>query len=440
MAIKIDFTEFTLDLPEVKDASIYKTGTTNHQFSETGLYSEQIFGPLKNYKCSCGNVVSKINAGIRCEICNVLCESDKLRNTQFARIELPKGIFIILPTLIKNLHDIFGQNPIKSIMDKAQYQHNCDRPYYFLNNFSKLVKIPEKDKDKDNYLKDYPVYDISSLHRLFQYLRDETDALDSRISKKYLDYVFVDYVLVLPVNSRPIVKITNEKSNVHPITEKYAEILKNKSNSLVDDFHEINEEMFGATVYKYQNSVNQLYDIILQKNFQQKESVSRDYMMGKIIEHSGRFVIVPNPILKPYQIGLQSHAIKEINVPEIKRFIYQKYAQNSSDEKIMDYLINIDSHNSFSSVFNISDDLLKEFLAEQAKNLIYVCERPPVLWKYNVTAFFLGLVNWSEKDVTRVMVPFTSVVKKIISKFTKPDAKKMNYRKSIKSVSVNFGK
>lgn len=447
MALVIDFDEFLKDLPLVEDGSIYKTGN-NFQFSETGLYSEQIFGPLKNFSCSCGHVVSKINKGIRCEKCGVLCETDKLRNTQFAKIELP--VFIILPTLVKNLYNIFGQNPIKSVMDKGQYQINKDRPYYFLKNHTKLVKIAEKDKDKDNYYLEFPVFDIPSLHTLFLYLKDETDVLNTRIEKKYLDFVFVDYVLVLPVNSRPIVKITNEKSNVHQITEKYVEIVKNKRNSITDSLQNINSDIFGNTVYKYQYSVDQLYEILLQKNFQQKESVSRDYLMGKIIEHSGRFVIVPNPILKPYQIGLQAHVIKEINKPELTRFLYEKYGVDESDDySIMEYLSNIDRHNSGDSIANVSDPLFREFLTEYARKLVYVCERPPVLWKYNVTAFFLGLVNWDEQDSNRNMLSFTEATKTLFSKFkdiiqsTFPGFernKKFNYRKSRKKVSDKFTK
>ncbi len=447
MALVIDFDEFVKDLPIVGDGSIYKTGN-NFQFSETGLYSEQIFGPLKNFSCSCGHVVSKINKGIRCDKCGVLCDTDKLRNTQFAKIELP--VFIILPTLVKNLYNIFGMNPIKSVMDKGQYQINKDRPYYFLKNHTKLVKIAEKDKDKDNYYLDYPVFDIPSLHTLFLYLKDETDVLNTRIEKKYLDYVFVDYVLVLPVNSRPIVKITNEKSNVHQITEKYVEIVKNIRNSITDSLQNINSDIFGNTVYKYQYSVDQLYEILLQKNFQQKESVSRDYLMGKIIEHSGRFVIVPNPILKPYQIGLQAHVIKEINKPELTRFLYEKYGVDDKDEySIMEYLSNIDRHNSGDSIANVSEPLFREFLTKYAKSLVYVCERPPVLWKYNVTAFFLGIVNWDEQDSNRKMIPFLDATKTLSTKFkdivgklfpTFEKNKKFNYRKSRKQVSNQFTK
>lgn len=445
MALEITFEEFVKDLPIVEDGSVYKNGN-GFQFTEVGLYSEQIFGPLKTFSCSCGHVVSKINKGIRCEKCGVLCDTDKLRNTQFAKIELPT--FIILPTLIKNLYNIFGQNPVKSIMDRGQYQNNKERPYYFLKNHTKLVKVADKDKDKDNYYLEYPVFDIPSLHRLYLFLKNDTSVLTARIDRKYLDYVFVDYVLVLPVNSRPIVKITNEKSNVHPISKCYMEIIKNINQSLTDSLQNANSETFGNTVYKYQQSVDELYEIILQKNFQQKESVSRDYLMGKIIEHSGRFVIVPNPVLKPYQIGLQAHVIKEINKPEIARFIYEKYGYDNDDEySIIDYLRNIDQHNSGDSIAKIDDNLFREFLTKAAKKLVYVCERPPVLWKYNVTAFFLGLVNWDEQDSNRNMVSLLdayknmtdSIRKNILEFHSRIDRnKKFNYRKSRKKVSIDF--
>ena len=170
--------------------------------------------------------------------------------------------------------------------------------------------------------------------------------------------------------------------------------------------------------------------------------------MGKIIEHSGRFVIVPNPVLKPYQIGLQAHVIKEINKPEIARFIYEKYGYDNDDEySIIDYLRNIDQHNSGDSIAKIDDNLFREFLTKAAKKLVYVCERPPVLWKYNVTAFFLGLVNWDEQDSNRNMVSLLdayknmtdSIRKNILEFHSRIDRnKKFNYRKSRKKVSIDF--
>jgi DNA-directed RNA polymerase beta' subunit len=422
MAIVVNFKEFVNDLPIIEDPSIYKPGKT-FELAPEGLYSEQIFGPIKNWSCACkeGGIKSSINKGLRCPECGVLCESNKLRSTQFAKINLP--CYIILPPLIKNLYKIFGQSPIKLIMDKNKRQDLEKSPYYFPKNTidPKLQKVASTTKGE--FYLDYPVYDITTLYLLFLFLRSETTELEQYEKFNFMDYIFVDYVLVLPVNNRPVIKITNDKANVHPITTQYIKILKTQNHSFLDSLSKKNTETHGANVYRYQYLVNELYDIILQKNFQQKESVSRDYMMGKVIEHSGRLVIVPNPILRPYQIGLPQKSIKDINYLELSHYQAEKVAKESSDSTmIMDYAkkaINI--FNSAEGI-QISDEDFHEFILEKKRDLVYACERAPVLWKYNVTAFTLGFYTKDHNDPNRNMQEI------------KETNKAFNYRKSKKKI------
>ena len=46
----LNYTEFCEDLPEVTSIKIIG----KKYFHPQGLFSEQIFGPLKNYTCQCG--------------------------------------------------------------------------------------------------------------------------------------------------------------------------------------------------------------------------------------------------------------------------------------------------------------------------------------------------------------------------------------------------
>ena len=120
--ISIDFSiyEQLPSLTEVKTSSIYLSNKTE-KFHSEGLFSEQIFGPVENYKCQCGETFGKINAGKRCQNCGVLCDLNILRSNTFAKIKLPANIYVINPVFIGNLSQIFGNYAIKNILVKKGY-------------------------------------------------------------------------------------------------------------------------------------------------------------------------------------------------------------------------------------------------------------------------------------------------------------------------------
>ena len=535
MAIIIDFNLYEADLPIVKSHKIFKNGPS-YQFDEDGLYSEKIFGPLKSYKCNCGDIKSQINDGIRCEKCGVLCASENLRNTTFAKIELP--VFIIQPMMKYILFDIFGQTAIKNIMDPRSVSANKEDPWYYNKDTKKLTKIAKTQKTKkiktymeliteqiytcinlinhytdyyildgythnyltdlhellidilttnfnfvnstnnninilssinnnlntilnnlydlneenniiiyeklNNYLKkkksmvynkidiknintylvEFPVYDIYTLYLLFSFLKTNNEFKDLEINQKFLDFVFVDYILVLPVNSRPLVQISPEKYNVHPITAKYIEILNNQQNSLIDNLAR-EKPLDYNTSYKYQKSVNELYDILLEKSFQEKENTLRNNLFGKTIEFSSRQVIVPNPVLKIHEIGLHKETVMKINIPEILHFLHNKYNENPNNEEkfsIVDYIQYIERYNT-GNEFILTDDEFSEFIKKYANHLIYIVERPPVLWKHNCTAFTVKLI-FNNRDNNLNFVPLI-----------KANSKNWNYRKGKKLVN-----
>ena len=186
MAIVYDFDLYDYDkaklLPTVKNAKITVQGD-ELIIPEDGLFSESIFGPIKNYKCKCGYVTTWASRGIRCPICSVLCDSKTLRNETFAKIDLPFNMFIIQPFLIPNLMKIFGKEQIKNILKVSQYDSNKKTPYLFSISRGKLIKINKLKKEE--MVIEEPVYDITSLHRLWRYLM-KNEILKSKFKKRNL--------------------------------------------------------------------------------------------------------------------------------------------------------------------------------------------------------------------------------------------------------------
>ena len=118
------------NLPEIKLLSIYSS-SKSEKFHPDGPYSEQIFGPVKNYKCQCGKTFGKINEGKRCEFCGVLCAHNSMRTKTFAKIKLPGMIYVINPDFLGTIEQIFGPFAIKNILNSNKIQENKEFPYFY---------------------------------------------------------------------------------------------------------------------------------------------------------------------------------------------------------------------------------------------------------------------------------------------------------------------
>lgn len=406
--INLDFEVYKRadELVEITNQKIH-ISNKQEKFHPEGIYSEQIFGPVQKFKCQCGKLFGKMNSGKVCDSCNVMCGDVEGRSSIFAKIVFPDGIYIVNPVFKTILQQIFGQNAIKSLLSKRDYQANSEFPYYFSLEKHKLLKESKMKATEKRIEK--PVSDIVDLKNMFEIIRSMPEYKDHLnafvIEESFLDFVFVDYVLVIPPNSRQIIKISPTKILPHPITKCYSQIMKNrlKNSGVSDQLFKANPEYFGYTVYKYQTLVDEIYETILEFNFQKKESYIREALTGKTVEFSQRAVIIPNPALRPYQIGMHEEAAKKIFLPELLYYLYTKYendAINDDNFTIIDFVQYI--YKSFTNDFlvNIRPEDFISFLDEHMKDFKVICERQPVLWKYNTSGYKLANV-YSDEDVIK---------------------------------------
>jgi DNA-directed RNA polymerase beta' subunit len=408
--IDIDF-EIYEKLPlleEITSTNIYTSGKQK-KFHTEGLYSEQIFGPVENYKCQCGETFGKINTGKRCEKCEVLCDMNILRSDSYAKIKLPANIYVINPVFIGNMSQIFGNYAIKNILMKKKYNDNRNIPYFFSFHDMKLIK--ENKLKNENFI-DIEVYDITTLRHLFEtileiiedkdkmedddfadYQRLRNHIYSNILDPKLLKFFFLNEFPVIPPNSRPVAKIGPEKTMPHPITSLYIKLLTSKKN-ISDSLFQENSQMFGFTVYKYQEKLIEIYDSINESNFKKKESYIRESLTGKTIEFSQRSIVIPNPALKPYQIGLHRESVEKLFLPELLRFLFENYENENiegMEMNVLDYLQYIYNIMSSDSP-EIPDELFLKFLKSKAKDFRLLIERQPTLWRYNLVGTLLGRV------------------------------------------------
>jgi len=395
-------------LVDITSPKIY-TSVKQEVFHPDGLYSEQIFGPIKKFRCQCNKLFGKKNAGLYCEECHVLCGTTDNRTTTFAKIEFPDGIYVVNPNFKNVLQQFFGQVAIKSLLNKKDYQNNKEAPYFFSLEKHRLVKESRMKANERRI--EQPVYDIVSLKSLFEFLRTHPSYQASFetlvVNPKFLDYIFLDYVLVVPPSSRQIIKISPTKILPHPITKSYSQILKNKAKNInmSDQLFKANPDFFGYTVYKYQQTVDEIYEVILEFNFQKKESYIREALTGKTVEFSQRSVLVPNPALRPYQIGLHVSSVKKLFLPELLHYLYTKYQDNPINDNnisIVDFIQYI--YKSFDKDFqiNIRDEDFQEFLEKHISEFKLLVERQPTLWRYNIGGYVLANV-FDDNDILKLI-------------------------------------
>ena len=67
--LKIDFSVFDNEFADVTNANIFDN--YKEDFNEDSLYSQRIFGPIKDYECKCGHLSGLVHEGEICEKCNV---------------------------------------------------------------------------------------------------------------------------------------------------------------------------------------------------------------------------------------------------------------------------------------------------------------------------------------------------------------------------------
>jgi DNA-directed RNA polymerase subunit beta' len=303
------------------------------KFDEEGLFSERIFGPIKDYKCRCGKLNNEIlDGGKRCDKCKVLCDSKDLRLTTFGAIELP--FMCIKPTRIKNHLKNVVKNIMKykkTLLEPIRSDYNISKSRYLgVNKKDQTINIFEDRKDKKNVYIPMRITGIYSLIFCLKYIATRFHGFNE-VSDLFNDGVIISHLNVVPPAVRPVNLIEN-KEQYSEVNKSYISILNlNKSNQILKDnlkidegdwieridlyfqdpdFENNEEEIVEHIIIecdtltaKYQFHVNQVY-IDLAKMISGKEGFIRNNMLGKTIEFSARSVITCDPSLEPYQIGV----------------------------------------------------------------------------------------------------------------------------------------
>jgi DNA-directed RNA polymerase subunit beta' len=297
----LNYERFCENLDEVTSLKTFG----KKKFHPSGLFSEQIFGPVRNYTCQCGIYHGVSKSGGTCAECGVdVINSDSRRKT-FAKIVIP--IPVVNPLFYDLVVDLGGKTFKKAIDDLMRN----DKSVLYLDDDGFFVSVGETEPEGiiDKWER---AEAIKILVNGLATQMVEEGVPEWKLILDNIDNLLIDTIIVLPPDLRPTSKSSGEtKQLMDKINRYYVQILTKKE--IMRDTV-INIQRDKALYYTYfkqlQKDVSELYTRILEK-MAKKEGLIRGNILGKRIDFSGRAVITPDPTLQleeckiPYIMALE---------------------------------------------------------------------------------------------------------------------------------------
>ena len=308
----LDYETFCEPLDEVTSLKTFG----KKKFHPLGLFSEQIFGPVRNYTCQCGKYHGVSKSGGKCDDCKVdIINSDARRKT-FAKIVIP--IPVVNPLFYDLLVDLGGKKLKRAIDDLMKN----DQSILYMDGDEFVVTVAP-DSVPDGAQKWERAEAIHVLVEGIAKVMLAEGIGEWQLILDNINSLLVNKIIVLPPDLRPTSKSSGEtKQLMDKINRYYVQILT-KKEAMRDTV--INIQRDKALYYTYfkqlQKDVSELYTRILEK-MAKKEGLIRGNILGKRIDFSGRAVITPDPTLSLEECKLPYLIVLELfKLPIAKRII-----------------------------------------------------------------------------------------------------------------------
>ncbi len=341
-----------------------------------GLFCTKIFGPIKDYECSCGRYKNNKHRGIICEKCGVEVIPSKVRRERLGHIDLATPVAHIwflksLPSKIGSLLDITSKDLERVVYFKAFV---ITDPGMTPLKFCEVMSEDKFLRAKDEYGGDsfeggigakairecLKALDIDELSvQLRQEMCESTiENRRKKVSKRLKaveafktsgnkpEWMILECIPVLPPELRPLVPLNGGRFATSDLNDLYRRVINH--NNRLKRLLELQapETIIRSEELKLQESVDALFyngcrgRAIAGPNKRPLKSLTdmltgkegrfRQNLLGKRVDYSGRTVIVPGPDLKLHQCGLP----KEMALELFKPFIYSELAAHHPDRPI----------------------------------------------------------------------------------------------------------
>jgi DNA-directed RNA polymerase subunit beta' len=347
---------------EVKKAETINYRTLKPE--RDGLFCEKIFGPSKDFECSCGKYKRLRYKGIVCDRCGVEVTRAKVRRERMGHIELatpvshiwfskgvPPRMGLVLDMSPRDLEEVLyfvsyvvldkGAAPLekKQIISDKEY-----RAYYekYGNSFrvgigAEAIEELLKDVDLEKEIVDIEkeildIKDTSSQKRIR--LIKRIDALKALlISGNKAEWMILRALPVIPPELRPMIQLDGGRFATSDLNDLYRRVINrnNRLKKLID---------LGAPSIIIQNEKRMLQEAVdalfdngrrgknitgagnrplksLSSMLKGKQGRFRQNLLGKRVDYSGRSVIVVGPTLKMYECGIPKEMALELFKPHV---------------------------------------------------------------------------------------------------------------------------
>ncbi|MFW9871830.1 MAG: hypothetical protein ACFFG0_01925 [Candidatus Thorarchaeota archaeon] len=362
----LDYNKFCNDLEEVTSLKVFG----KKKFHPKGLFSEQIFGPIKNYTCQCGIYYGLSKSGGTCGNCGVDIVNSDERRKRFAKITLP------MPVVNPLFYDLLCEVGGKTLKDVIDQLMRNEKTYMYIEDDEHIIRTDDIELSKGTIV--YEKTDaIRKIVEDFSKNLSEEGLEEWKHVYNNIDSLLIDHIIVLPPDLRPSSSSGGGKHLMDKINRYYVQILT-KKESMKETILDVrrNKELYYTYFKQLQKDVNELYHRILEK-MAKKEGLIRGNILGKRIDFSGRAVIIPDPTLRLFECVLPYTMILEIyKLPIAKRLIeIGKFKLLNKSIDFVDRCIELNSP----VLYKICEDIIKDEVC--------ILNRQPSLHKLGMLGF-----------------------------------------------------
>ena len=383
-----------------------------------GLFCERIFGPVKDFECSCGKYKKAKYRGTVCERCGVEVATSSVRRDRMGHVDLALPVahlfyYKISPSKIGLLLDI-SVNQLEAILNYEAYivLESGDSPY---RKAEVLIEeeYQEAIKKFEGFKADMggqPIYDLLKEIDLENFSSDlrirlEKETLQARrvlllkklklveafrLSGNRPEWMVLTRIPVIPPDLRPLVALEGGRYATSDLNDLYKRVItrNNRVKSITSGI-KTPEVIIRNEKRMLQDSVDALLDNSrrsrpikgrgnrplksLADALKGKQGRFRRNLLGKRVDYSGRSVIVVDPTLKLYQCGIPKEMALELFKPMIVRKLEERGVVDS--ERSARRLVRARS----TEVYEILDDIIK--------NHPVLLNRAPTLHRVSIQAF-----------------------------------------------------
>jgi len=315
-----------------------------------GLFCERIFGPVKDWECSCGKYKRIKHRGVVCDRCGVEVTLARVRRERMGHIELavpvchiwffkcmPSRIGLVLDMTARNLERVIyyedymvidpGSTPLKQNQLLSEHEYREARETYGAEAF---VAKMGAEAVRDALAK----VDLGKQIEQLQQAMTETKSKQIRkkiakrikllqglqSSKSRPEWMILTVLPVIPPDLRPLVPLEGGRFATSDLNDLYRRVI-NRNNRLRNLLQLKTPEVIIRNEKRMlQEAVDALFDNgrhgravtgagnralkSLSDMLKGKSGRFRQNLLGKRVDYSGRSVIVIGPELKLHQCGL----------------------------------------------------------------------------------------------------------------------------------------